>query len=104
MTTWDTYIIKQLKNRDNIDPDEAVIGDIISIDPITVSILDGQAIFTNGVNCFIGESLKSITGQITINGNTTTDFTITRTLSIDDKVLCLPINKGQKYVIVDKIS
>ena len=72
MTTWDTYIIKQLKNRDNIDPDEAVIGDIISIDPITVSILDGQAIFTNGVNCFIGESLKSITGQITINGNTIT--------------------------------
>jgi hypothetical protein len=103
VTTWDTYIINQLKTRDNVDPDEAMIGDVISINPITVSILDGQVILTDGINCSIGESLKSITGQILIDGGVTTNFTITRTLSIDDRVLCLPYNKGQNYVIVEKV-
>ncbi len=100
---------KELKNRDNPDVDEAVIGDIIEINPVTVSLFNGQAIFTEGVNCYVCEILRGIKGTITIDdipgiGAVTSTCTISRTLKKGDKVLCIPTANGNKYFIKDKVE
>lgn len=101
-------IAKELKNRDNPDIDEAVIGEIISTDPITISLFKGQIICTQGVNCYVCENLKGITGTINLesvadHGTISTKFAITRELNINDKVLCIPTSGGKKYFIIDKV-
>jgi hypothetical protein len=102
MTTYDTYLLEQLNKRNNKEPLDAVIGTIISINPITVSLFGGKATFTEGTNCYVCKSLKSYTGTIVIDG-TAKSFAITRELTIDDDVLCIPLSKGQKYAIIDKV-
>lgn len=96
------------KDRENIDIDESLIGDIISTNPISISILNNNAIFTQGDNLYICESLKSISGSIVLesvaeHNSIVTNFSITRELNVKDKVLCVPLSNGQKYVIIDKI-
>lgn len=102
-------LAKELKNRDNQDVDEAIIGDIIEISPVTVSLFNGQAIFIEGVNCYVCESLRNIKGTITIDnipgiGSVTSNCTISRTLNKGDKVLCIPTANGNKYFIKDKVE
>lgn len=92
----------QLRKRDNIEPSETVVGEVISINPITVSLFNGQAIFTEGEKLHICESLKTITGTITID-NQEKSFSIKRELNIGNKVVCIPFSNGQKYMVIDKI-
>ncbi len=108
MTAWNDELAKHFKERDNIEPDQTLIGDVISLDPIRVSLFSNAVIVTNGGNGYVCESLKKITGSITLNGfpehgTVTVDFNIERDLAIGDKVLCIPMVKGQKYAIVDRI-
>jgi len=102
-------LAKELRNRDNQDIDEAIIGDIIETNPIKVSLFNGKAIFTDGINCYICESLKSISGSITIDsipglGSVTSKCIISRELNKGDKVMCVPTANGQKYFIKDKVE
>jgi len=106
---YDVELGKLFKDRENQDVDEAIIGDIIKTNPITVSLFNGQAIYTDGVNCYVCESLKSIKGTIILDniadhGTITTGFTITRDLNIGDEVVCIPTANGQKYIIVEKVD
>ena len=104
--SYDVELAKELKNRDNQDIDESIIGEIVATNPIKVSLFNGQVLYTQGVNCYLCESLKSITGTIALDnvgdhGAVTTKFTITRDLNVGDKVMCVPT--GNKYFIVDKV-
>jgi len=108
MQNWEVAFAKHFKDRDNPDVNEAVIGTIISTNPISVSIYSGRIIL-NSNQCYVSESLKSITGTINLenvadHGALTTKFTITRELNIGDEVLCIPAARGQKYFIVDKVA
>lgn len=101
-------LAKEIKNRDNPDVDEAIIGKLMSVNPITISLFNGQAIYTEGVNCYICENLKGISGNIDLenvvdHGTISTKFTVTRNLNVGDEVLCIPTAGGQKYFILDKV-
>jgi len=108
MQNWEVTLAKHFKDRNNEEIDEAVIGTIISTNPISVSIYNGQIIL-NSNQYYVCESLKNITGTINLenvadHGALTTKFTITRELNIGDEVLCIPAARGQKYFIVDKVA
>lgn len=96
------YLAKQFIKRDNIDPDETVIGDVISTNPLAVSLFNNNAIFTEGKNLYVCENLKSITGTITIDGEDK-NFITTKELNIGNKLMCVPTANGQKYIAVDRI-
>lgn len=105
--SYDVELAKHFRDRDNPDIDEPVIGIVISVNPISISIYNGQIILNSSM-CYMCESLKNIKGTITLDsvadhGAITTNFTLTRDLTIGDKVMCVPTAKGQKYFIVDKV-
>lgn len=105
---WHDELAKEFTNRNNIDPEETLIGEIILLNPIRVSLFNNSVIISSEDKAYICESLKNITGKITLNdlpehGTVTVNFNIERDLNIGDKVLCVPLAKGQKYAIVDRI-
>lgn len=105
-------LTKEFKNRDNPIPLEPLLGDVISIDPLKIAIMNNQAILTDSL-CYLCSNLlgnyarhASIFLQSIGNlGEVTTDGTITYSniLKAGDKVMCVPTANGQKYFIVDKV-
>lgn len=105
--SYDVELAKKFRDRDNQDVDEAVVGTVISVNPMSISIYNGQIIL-NSNQCYVCESLNTIKGNIILDsvadhGAVTTTFTLNRTLNTGDKVMCVPTAKGQKYFIVDKV-
>lgn len=90
-----------LNDRNNIDPSKFEIGTVVTVDPLKVSIQDGQAYFTEGQNLKVCESLKTITGTIVINGESQT-FSIKRDLNENDEILCFPLN-NKYFIAFDKV-
>jgi len=80
---WDIELAKQLKKRDNIPLFGAVLGNVISISPLKITILENRVILDDN-HCYICSVIYNL-------------------LAIGDKVLCLPTSNGQKYFIIDKV-
>lgn len=80
--SWDVELAKQFKSRNNKNPIEPQLGEVISSSPIKIAILSNKIILDNE-NCYICSSSQSITPG--------------------DKVLCLPTSDGQTFFIVDKV-
>jgi hypothetical protein len=126
---WDIEIAKQLKQRDNKKLIGPLLGEVISINPLKISILGNKAILTSD-KCYICSSLlKNITRKATLKideysvGASATDtrgdsistitidtkadynaeITYKEILKIGDKVLCLPTVDGQTFFIIDKV-
>ena len=99
---WYVEIAKEFKKRNNVTPDEAVIGKVISVNPISVSLFNGQATF-KGNQLYISNSLSVYSGTCEVDGKTGT-CTIDRSLKVGDSVLCVPTNNGQKWFIVEVIQ
>ena len=98
---------KMFSARDNVDPPNFYIGKIVFLDPLKISIADGQAYFTEGDNLKICETLKSVTGNVVLDsiaehGSITTNGTITRTLNIGDEILCFPLDSSN-FIAFDKV-
>ena len=98
--SWEYKLAKEFKKRDNKDIDEAIIGTVISTDPISISLFNGSVILNNS-NYYLCSNLSILSGTCTVDGKTGT-CTIDRSLKTGDKVLCIPSNLGQTYFIVDK--
>lgn len=99
--TWDYDLAKEFKKRNNKEIDEAVIGTVISANPVLVSLFNGSVILNNS-NSYVCSNLGILKGTCIVDGKTGT-CTIDRSLKNGDKVLCIPSNKGQTYFIVDKV-
>ena len=93
---------KMFNERNNVDPPSFYTGKIVSLNPMKISISDGQAYFTEGDNLKVCETLKTITGTIVIGSGEPQTFTITRDLKKDDEILCYPLNK-KCFVAYDKV-
>lgn len=112
-SSYDIKLAQHLRTRDNQEAEGPTLGEVIALEPLTISIYDGNATIIQGDKCYICSSLiinytraasiflKSV-GNI---GAVTTDGTITYKdiLKIKDKVLCLPSADGQTFFIIDKI-
>lgn len=92
---------KMFVDRNNVELPQFQIGKVVSLNPLKISISDGSAYFTEGQNLKVCETLKTMTGSIVINGESQT-FSITRNLSINDDVLCFPLNK-KYFIAFDKV-
>lgn len=96
--TYDVGLAKAFKKRDNVSPDEPTIGQVLSLNPISISIFNGQVILTDAL-VELSNDFCIMTGTCTIDGKTGT-CTIDRTLKVGEEVKCIPTNGGQRYFIM----
>lgn len=99
--SWAYKFAQELKVRNNKDIDEAIIGTVISANPLSISLFNGLVILNNS-NSYICSNLGILNGTCTVDGKTGT-CTIDRSLKVGDKVLCVPSNSGQTYFIIEKV-
>lgn len=96
--SYDVFIAKQFKDRDNIKPDEPTIGQVISVSPIQISILNGGATLKEEI-IELSNDFCIFTGTCEVDGKTGT-CSIDRTLKQGEAVKCIPTDGGQKYFIM----
>ena len=110
--TWENELALEFKNRDNKSPLGAVCGEVISVNPIKISILSGSIILTTDklyLCCGLADQVKRLAtiklNSVAEHGQITTDGEITfkDVLKINDKVLCLPADGEQRFFIIDKV-
>jgi len=126
---WAVKIANEISKRDNIEKFGAVVGNVLSIDPVKIGIED-NAIILDSTNFYICSSLaenftKSATMEIndcTLNvsatdsrGDTITSVNVSKKadyntkitfkdiLKKDDKVLVIASEDNQTFFIVDKL-
>ena len=99
--SWETELAKMFKERNNAPVQGATTGIIIGLNPIKINLYNGSVIL-NENDIIMCNSLKQSTYAVTING-TDTEIIFKDILKINDKVLCLPTSKGQKYYVIDKV-
>ncbi|MBV4417668.1 DUF2577 domain-containing protein [Clostridium tyrobutyricum] len=103
---WAQEFAKKFKERDNPKQIGHVIGNVVKVNPITVSVLDGKGLFTDGDNLIIGDNAKGYkeTVNITIDGTTKQAIINHDGLIINDKVICQFTNNNQKLVVLNRVS
>ena len=106
-SSWEVQLAKHFKDRDNVEPVGVVLGDVISVSPLSIAIYNNQVILTEQ-QCYVCSNLKSKNANITLDnvadhGTVSTTGTINYILNAGDKVLCLPTPDGQTFFIVDKV-
>ncbi|WP_321994834.1 DUF2577 family protein [Clostridium butyricum] len=110
---YSTEMAKVFKNNENPDPVGAILGDVISVNPLKVAIYNNKATLSKEQNnCYIcsylvNSCIKNTNfkfNNIPTHGTVTTDGELTlNILNVGDKVLCVPTANGQKFFIVDKV-
>lgn len=65
---------KMFNDRNNVDPPQFQTGQVVSLNPLKISISNGAAYFTEGQNLKVCETLKTIAGSIVINGESQAFF------------------------------
>lgn len=121
---WDVGLAKMIKDRDNKNYIGPCIGKVISINPLKISILDGNIVLRKQ-QLYITQSLlekeyrfilDANDGEITITSepsnpllsikisdNNKTKLTLFFELNVEDEVLLIPSENESVYFIVDKI-
>lgn len=112
-SSYDVKMAQHLRKRDNQEPEGPLLGEVIALDPLSISLYDGAVIVTNGDKCYVCSSLinnYTRAASITQNGfpehgtvTTSGAITFMEILKLKDKVLCLPSSDGQTFFIVDKV-
>ena len=98
-------LAKEFKQRDNQEIEGAVLGTVISNNPLTISVYNNKVIL-DSKNYYICSNLTSIAKAADIELNSainTGEITFKDILKPNDKVLCLPTANGQKFFIIDKV-
>ncbi len=95
-------IAKEFRKRNNITADEPTIGQVISINPISVSIFNNKVILSDSL-IYVSNSLSVHIGTCTVGEKTGTCM-IDKSLKVGDNVLCVPTSNGQKWFIVEVVK
>lgn len=93
---------KLFNERNNEAPPSFYEGTVIQVNPLKISVMGGQAYFTEDINLKVCETLKTIGGTITIGNGESQTFSITRDLNEGDKILCYPLD-SVNFVAFDKL-
>ena len=129
MSDWNIELAKELKKRDNKEPFEPVIGDVISIEPLKIAVYGNTTIlepkdcymcsamverflrkadmriksYSVGINTT--DSAGHSNSSMTVNDKADYDVEITfkEIIKVGDKLLCLPTGNGQMFYIIDKV-
>jgi hypothetical protein len=92
------FIAKQLRERDNIKSDEPTIGEVVSTDPLVISIFSGQVLLNYNL-VELSNDFCILNGTCEVDGKIGT-CSIDRTLKAGEYVKCIPTSSGQKWFIV----
>jgi hypothetical protein len=96
--SYGVEIAKLFKDRDNVQPDEPTIGQVVSISPITISIFNNKVLLTDSI-IELSNDFCVLTGTCIVDGKTGT-CSIDRTLKQGEYVKCIPTSGGQRWFIV----
>jgi len=117
---WDVELAKLFKDRDNKNLIGPCVGKIAGVNPLKVSILNGQ-ITLQATQLYITSGLQNksytidingenVSGSVSPSGNLTSlnvtngSATLKYGLKVNDEVLLIPADNGQVFFIVDKIQ
>lgn len=89
---WATEFSKMFKDRENKKFFISEIGVLQSIDPIIVTIADGQIILNQNKNLFISENIKNLL-----------ELEDLKKLKVGDSISVTAITGGQKFIAVDRV-
>lgn len=123
---WDVGLAKMFKERDKSNNIGACVGKVVGVDPLKISILDGnivlqenQLYITEGLlkkeykfELIAGDNVGNIAItskpanpliSININDKDKTKLTLHFELKVGDEVLLIPTENEQVFFIVDKV-
>ena len=104
--SWDVDFANMFKERDNKTSIGAILGTVISAEPLKISIFDGKGILTDE-HCYICSILASNyfrKADVVIDSDIhDCKVTYKDILTAGDKVLCLATTDGQTYFVIDKV-
>lgn len=106
MEKWDIFLAKELKKRNNVDYIGAVIGNVLSISPLKIGILDNNIILDSSHIHICSSLTENYARNATITAsNTPADATIIykNILKQDDKVLVICSEDNQDFFVIDKL-
>lgn len=128
MQNWEITLAELFKSRDNPKPLGAILGKIVSLEPLKISIQDGK-FFLDSSNCYICNQLlerlsdfdltaeQSQSGNISVScehggGSYDASGDISETGRVHlyevwktgDLVMVVPDNSGQHFFIVDIVK
>lgn len=95
---YDVGLAKAFKDRENVSPDEPVLGKVVSIDPVKISAFNDKVLL-DGALIELSNDFCIMAGTCEVDGKTGT-CTIDRTLKVGEEVKCIPTSGGQKWFIM----
>ncbi|MBW9170784.1 DUF2577 domain-containing protein [Clostridium estertheticum] len=101
--SYDIDIAMGLNKRNNIQNIGAVLGNVLSINPLKVSILDNELMIDEDNGYICSNLIEDIIETVNINGVDTT-VTFKKTLKVGDIVLVIADTTDQKYFVIDKVE
>ena len=110
--SYDIEFANELKNRDNESPIGVIVGKVTKISPLTVSIYDGAASFSeldSEGNILIYKCKNATEYQIPFSltgyeGTTITGTITHEGLKVGDRVAAIATEDNQKLFIIDKLE
>ncbi|AZV56803.1 DUF2577 domain-containing protein [Clostridium sp. AWRP] len=105
---WDVKLANEFKKRNNEIYTGVVVGTVTSINPLTISILNGAGLFS-GDNLYICKNATEYKMNVTVSvttdrGNYTGTGTATHEgLKEKDRVAVIATEDGGKLFVIDKL-
>lgn len=97
---YDIELAKELKSRNNTNPIGIVEGTVVAINPITISILNGDVII-DSENSYLCKNVTEYTMKVaTSNGTGTATH---EGLRVGDRVAVLATENNQKFFVIDSL-
>ena len=104
--SYDIELANELKSRDNESPIGIITGIVTSISPLTISIYNGAALFSDE-NLYVCKNATEYQIPFTLNGYNGATITGTIThegLKEGDRVAAIATEDNQKLFIIDKLE
>lgn len=115
--TWDSEMARLFKERNNKPFSGFVIGVVKSVNPLIISIEDGQAMIDEddlySLQSLASMVFESLTFDIPVLHSSVTDLQAKqefkasvqmKPLSVDDLVALLPDKTEQQYLMIDRVK
>lgn len=103
-TRWDARLANQFKKRDNKSYIGAIVGKVVGLTPLTISILNGNAVFQEE-KLYVCKSVTNHKEEVSvdINGSICKGEVIHEGLRENDRVMLVATEDNQRFFVIDKI-
>ncbi len=100
-----TKLAGEIKKRDNESYFGVIVGTVKSINPLTISIYGGKAVFS-GDRLYVCKNVTEYIEEVTVSvpeHGTCTGIVKHEGLKDNDRVTCIATEDNQKLFLVDKL-